>query len=61
MCREYRYGGKSAIEILYISKVVDIHSHCKLEVLRERRPPWPRQIITPILCNVKMLSLGGER
>ena len=33
----------------------------KLEVLRERRPPWPRQIITPILPTVKMLSLGGER
>ena len=29
--------------------------------LRERRPPWPRQIITPILPTVKMLSLGGER
>ena len=28
----------------------------KLEALRERRPPWPRQIITPIL-----LSLGCER
>ena len=33
----------------------------KLEALRERRPPWPRQIITPILPNVKMLSLGGDR
>ena len=33
----------------------------KLEALRERRPPWPRQIITPILPTVKMLSLGGER
>ena len=33
----------------------------KLEALRERRPPWPKQIITPILPTVKMLSLGGER
>ena len=33
----------------------------KLEALRECRPPWPRQIITPILPTVKMLSLGGER
>ena len=33
----------------------------KLEALRERRPPWPRQIITPILSTEKMLSLGCER
>ena len=33
----------------------------KLEALRERRPPWPRQIIAPILSTVKMLSLGCER
>ena len=33
----------------------------KLEALRERRPPWPRQIITPILPTVKILSRGGER
>ena len=33
----------------------------ELEALRERRPPWPRQIITPIFPNVIMLSLGGER
>ena len=33
----------------------------KLEALGERRTPWPRQIITPILPNVKMLSLGGKR
>ena len=33
----------------------------KLEALGERRPPWPRQIITPILSTVKMLSLGGDR
>ena len=32
-----------------------------LEALRERRPPWPRQIITLILPTVKMLSLGCER
>ena len=33
----------------------------KLEALRERRPPWPRQIITPILPTLNMFSLGGER
>ena len=33
----------------------------KLEALRERRPPWPRQIITLILPTVKMLSLGCEK
>ena len=33
----------------------------KLEALKERRPPWPRQIITLILPTVKMLSLGCER
>ena len=33
----------------------------RLEALRERRPPWPRQIITLILPTVKMLSLGCER
>ena len=33
----------------------------KLEPLRERRPPWPRQIITLIFNTVKMLSLGCER
>ena len=33
----------------------------QIEALRECRPPCPRQIITPILPIVKMLSLGGER
>ena len=33
----------------------------ELEALRECRPPWPRQIITPILPTVKMFSLGCER
>ena len=27
----------------------------------QTRPPWPRQIITPILPTVTMLNLGGER
>ena len=40
---------------------MDRDANCKLEALRERRPPWPRQIITPILPTVKVLSLGGER
>ena len=33
----------------------------RLQALRESRPPWLRQIITPIFPNVIMLSLGGER
>ena len=33
----------------------------QLEALRERRPPWLNQIITPILPTVKILSRGGER
>ena len=33
----------------------------KLEALRELRALWLRQIISPILPTVKMLSLGGER
>ena len=32
--------------------------YLQLEALRERRPPWLRQIITLILPTVKMLSLG---
>ena len=28
----------------------------KLEALRERRPPWPRQIITPILLTIKNIE-----
>ena len=38
-----------------------LKSNTKLEALRERRPPWPRQIITLILPTVKMLSLFCER
>ena len=30
-------------------------------LLRQPCSPWPRQIITPILSTVKMLSLGCER
>ena len=44
----------------FLSNVVHRQTN-KLEALRERRPPWPRQIITPILSTVKMLSLGCER
>ena len=36
-------------------------NHTELEALRERKPPWPRQIITPILSTAKMLSLGCEK
>ena len=41
--------------------LVTYRMKCQLEGLRERRPPWLRQIITPILPNVKLLSPGGER
>ena len=41
--------------------LVSTFVYFKLEALEERRPPWPRQIITPILPNVKMMSIGGER
>ena len=33
----------------------------KLDTLRERRPPWPRQIIHSHIVHCKVLSLGGER
>ena len=33
----------------------------ELEALGERRPPWPRLIIPPILPTIKMLSLGAVR
>ena len=46
------------IQIQVIQKWI---SKKNLEALRERRPPWPRQIITLILPTVKMLSLGCER
>ena len=41
--------------------MITIGPNKQLEALRERRPPWQRQIITPILSTVKMLSLGCER
>ena len=48
----------------WISKMFQLSTasvYDKLEALRERRPPWPRQIITLILPTVKMLSLGCQR
>ena len=43
-------------------KVIIVHNPSyRLWALRESRPPWLRQIITPIFSNVIMLSLGGER
>ena len=57
---EYGYRCK----ILQLSTSLFPFDSCwniQLEALRERRPPWPRQIITPILFTVKMLSLGCER
>ena len=47
--------------ISLIWAIIVINIILKLEALRERRPPWPRQIITLILPTVKMLSLGCER
>ena len=38
-------------------KVIILHNPS----YRQSRPPWLRQIITPIFPNVIMLSLGGER
>ena len=40
---------------------IQTRKELQLEALRERRPPWPRQIITLILPTVKMLSIGCER
>ena len=48
-------------ETLMIRVVIGLYTIIKLEALRQRRPPWPKQIITPILPTVKMLSLSGER
>ena len=43
-------------------KVIILHNPSyRLEALRENRPPWLTQIITPIFPNVTMLSLGVER
>ena len=44
-----------------VSQALAYVSSISLEALGERRPPWPRQIITPILPNVKVLNLGSER
>ena len=42
-------------------KAVNTKDILELEALRERRPPWTRQIIALILPTVKMLNLGCER
>ena len=60
------WGGGQLGEVVNLGGFVsDIERYIKLnaeqEALRERRPPWPRQIITPIFPTVKMLSLGGEK
>ena len=49
----------SVLSVLYTSPT-ECHLS-KLEALGECRPPWPRQIINPILPNVNVLSLGSER
>ena len=46
------------IVIVAVAVQVEVQQQLQLEALRERRPPWPRQIITPILPTVKILSLG---
>ena len=50
--------GDRALETL---PQINLNCYRTRSILRERRPPWPRQIITPILSTVKMLSLGCER
>ena len=57
------YGRNVRNKVFSISINLNLNftKYKKLEALRERRPPWPRQIITLILPTVKMLSLGGER
>ena len=47
------------LSFLLFHKLLSLY--IKLEALGERRPPWPRQIITPILPTVEILSLDGER
>ena len=53
----HRKSRKCAMIIVIQS--VPVHQ-LTLEALGERRPPWPRQIITPIFSSVIMLSLGCE-
>ena len=48
-----------SVEIITLSLLHNCHI-TQLEALRERRPPWLRQIITLILPTVKMLSLGSR-
>ena len=56
-----------AKEVMFLVALVclfvclSVNNITQLEALRERRPPWPRQIITLILPTVKLLSLGCER
>ena len=38
----------------------EIKSIYKLEALREHRPPWPKQIIAPILPTGDKYSRGGD-
>ena len=57
-------GGKNIVSksnVILSKAEMQSYIICKLEALRERRPPWLRQIITLILPTVKMLSLGCER
>ena len=54
-------SGKQFLNLIDTSFPPTSKLHKILEALRERRPPWPRQIITLILPTVKMLSLGCER
>ena len=52
---------RDPIDMQPLLPVSDCKKKTKLEALGKRRPPWPRQIITPILSTIKLLSLAGER
>ena len=48
------YGIRESVEITPWTDALVNHQCCnQLEALTERRPPWPRQIITPTLHTVK--------
>ena len=59
--REQDLLGTMLIIITCLANITSLDNITQLEALRERRPPWPRRIITLILPTVKMLSLGCER
>ena len=52
---------ENAHKILVMYRVqlhtADLVPYFQTRSTRERRPPWPRQIITPMFPNIIMLSL----